>query len=367
MAYTSRLLEAWLLQQEQESADLVKREVSEARKRLEKERGEWVDAVASSIFDAADLDASFLRTSLARRNEKAAAYHGANPTRTATTSVVGPSYDAHSSEAGGGNDNAMGTGDRSAQKETAAGGWATSAWVEIRARTDEDGLRSTVRDQPKAEEDAAEMEATAAGKRCERLESLATLARQGLAAQWGNFFRDEMERRRLAAAALDMTADRWAQRQRELVGILRASWHGREWKSAAALGTNHAPPAEAGDAVEVVTTEDPVEGDKANVDGGRPDIGSDTAAKSEPGEAAADTGGALAARAVVVKDGGDFNIEGPSDAQALEEAAAADELLVLFGRGMAFHASTIRSSHMQHFLEEHRLSTPSQHGQWTKR
>lgn len=380
---TSRLLKTWLLQREQEGANFVKREVSEARKRLEGDRERWVEDVASSVRYAAALDASFLRTSLARRNDQAAASHEATLTCTATTSVAALSCDVATPEVRRANDNGIGDGVLRAQKKTAAGGWAASSWVEmeIRTRTDHDGAQSTVRDQPMAEEDAAEMEAIAARKRFERLESLATLTRKGLVAHWSKFFRDEMERRRLAAAALDMTADRWVKRQRELIGRLRASWHGREWKSAAATGTGDAPPALAGDIGDAVTAKDLVTEGKAKGEGSQPYVGLETAAKSKPEEAVADTeqlseegGDALAACAVDVKDSGGFINRGPpSDEEASEEEAAAGELVAFVGKGMAFHVSTIRSSHVQNFHKEHRrrrcssFSAPPNRGLQEKR
>lgn len=83
---------------------------------------------------------------------------------------------------------------------------------------------------------AAQAEHLAARKRISRLESLASLARQGLAAHWEAFFRDEIERTRMAAAAADMAADRWANHQRQAAEMFWGPWRSKEWKPAGSIG-----------------------------------------------------------------------------------------------------------------------------------
>ncbi|CAN0350761.1 unnamed protein product, partial [Ectocarpus sp. 8 AP-2014] len=83
---------------------------------------------------------------------------------------------------------------------------------------------------------AIEKETLAARKRSDHLESLAVLARQGMSAHWKAFFRDGVERTRMAAAAGGITAERWAQRQRQAIEVSRASWRSREWPSGSSTG-----------------------------------------------------------------------------------------------------------------------------------
>lgn len=76
---------------------------------------------------------------------------------------------------------------------------------------------------------AAEVEARAVSTRGARAESLAALTCQGLAAHWRDFWRDDIERARLAAAAGDMVAARWEQRQNEAAGAFWVAWRNRTW------------------------------------------------------------------------------------------------------------------------------------------
>lgn len=78
---------------------------------------------------------------------------------------------------------------------------------------------------------AAELESLAARTRSVRLESMAELAKLGSAAHWKEFWRDETERSRMAAAAGGMVAARWAQRQREAANSFWAAWRSREWNT----------------------------------------------------------------------------------------------------------------------------------------
>lgn len=224
--YLLRMLHAWLLQQEQKGDAAVRQQVSDARETLEEDRNQWVGDVIRSISRLADLDAAFFKDPVAWGNG-----------------------DLNSSTAG--NDNYDDDDD----------GRAATSWAGIQARheillaqeqhgrgaaeigaaappprgTAEGGHGSTTHPQPDSDFNsqtvAAEIEALAAEKRCARLEALARIARQGMEAHRTAFFREEMERTRIAATAMDLTAGRWAEQQRKTVGALRASWRGRDWLS----------------------------------------------------------------------------------------------------------------------------------------
>lgn len=83
---------------------------------------------------------------------------------------------------------------------------------------------------------AGRAEHHSARRRNSRLESLASLARQGLQAHWEAFFRDEVERTRMAATAADMAAERWAHHQRRAAENLWAPWLAKEWEPANEIG-----------------------------------------------------------------------------------------------------------------------------------
>eukprot|EP00903_Cladosiphon_okamuranus_P015742 g14530.t1 len=226
-----RMLHAWLVQQEQKGDAAVRQQVSDARQALEEDRNQWVGDVTRSISRQADRDVAFFR----------------NP------HTWGNGY-PNSSIAE--NDNSDDGDD----------GRAATSWADIRARhaltlapqrhgraaadigaaaprrgTAESG--DHIITHPQSDSDfnshtlALEIEARAAKKRGARLEDLASLARKGMEAHWAAFFREEMERTRIAATALDLTAGRWAEQQRKTVDALRVSWRGREWLSTA---TSHA-------------------------------------------------------------------------------------------------------------------------------
>lgn len=262
------MLETWLLQREQEGDAAVRQEVSDARKRLEEDRKRWVGDVIGSISQLAHLDATFFRAPMAWVSGDPASPMNHNPRLDATA--------PHAALLQRG-DHHPGTQDKDNEKRTKGGrklevvtgnrDRVELSWAGIQARHDRDPALPSVRQkhggedaesgpaapqprgtaggdkddfahsQPAAETAAAaEVEALAAEQRCARLEALAGLAREGLAAHWRSFFCDEIERTRMAATALDISASRWAQRQREAVGVLRASWRGRDWESTATSG-----------------------------------------------------------------------------------------------------------------------------------
>lgn len=248
------MLKAWLLQQEQEGDAAVRHQVSDNRRRLEADRKQWVSDVVSSISKLADLDADFLRDPLAW-NYRDPASSESNP-RKGVTEAQDPQSDRLVLRDG--KQEPTGTGYQEAsswagihgrrcdrdetlpleQKEH-GGGAEESSSATPPPRGTAEGNDSYTQYHPRPASGiaiAAEIEELAAEKRCARLEALASLARQGLAAHWRAFFRDEMERTRMAATELDVNASRWAQRQREAVGALRDSWQSREWKSAATCG-----------------------------------------------------------------------------------------------------------------------------------
>lgn len=225
------MLNVWLVQQEQKGDTAVRQQVSDARKRLEEDRAQWVSDVMGSISRLADLDAALFRapnlnspawsngalnSSTAESSDRAASSWAGIQARHDWDYALPPAQREHGAGAAG-----NGTAAPQPRPGTAEAG------------NDND---TATQPQPGPETAAAEVESLAAEKRCARLEAVASLARQGLAAHWRAFFRDEIERTRFAATALDLTASRWAQRQRRVVGALRASWRGRDWQSTATSG-----------------------------------------------------------------------------------------------------------------------------------
>lgn len=252
------MLKAWLLQQEQQGDATVRQQVSDARERLEGDRKQWVGDVMGSISKLADLNAAFFRSPLpwSSGDPASSIYHNARKDAAANRPET---QDAERKKK-------LAEGGRKLES-TENGARAASSWVGILGRHDRDnalpltqeahggaggasgaaallqprgtaegGIGHGTHPQPAAETAAAKIEARAAEKRCARLEALSSLARQGLAAHWRAFFRDEIDRTRMAATALDMTASGWAQRQREAVGVLRTSWRGRDRDSTATSG-----------------------------------------------------------------------------------------------------------------------------------
>lgn len=269
------LLKVWLLRQKQEGDAAVKREVSEARKRLEEGRRRWVNDVIASISEIADQDASFFRGSQPWTTEQAASCSTTTTTTTTTSKdtallhrhLRSPKPEGESSEKPAYAESdpkerrtetfgwaSLGPGvvarnnDASrleqcdalsvAQEEQGGGPNSSAATLQQRGTTEgcQHNNNNNIYSQREITATAVEIESLAAQKRCARLESLAGLARQGLAAHWKAFFRDEIERTRMAAAAVDMAAERWVQGQREAAGVLWTSWRGRKWKSTSTGG-----------------------------------------------------------------------------------------------------------------------------------
>lgn len=222
------MLNAWLVQQEQKGDAAVRQQVSDARKRLEEDRSRWVNDVTASISRLADLDATLLRgpspNSPAWSNQELNAFTAESSDRAASSwAGIQARHDL---------DYGLPLAQREHGGEAADGGTAAVPQPNLGAAEADNG--AATHPQPDSEAAAAaEIESLAAEIRCARLEAVAGLARQGLAAHWRAFFRDEVERTRFAATALDLTASRWAQRQRRAVGALRASWRGRDWQSTA--------------------------------------------------------------------------------------------------------------------------------------
>lgn len=86
----------------------------------------------------------------------------------------------------------------------------------------------------------AEVEAREASTRGARLESLAELACQGMAAHWREFWRDDIERARLAAAAGDMVAARWEKHQKDASDAFWAAWRNRSWHGSVKIEATNA-------------------------------------------------------------------------------------------------------------------------------
>lgn len=251
------------------------REVSEARKRLEEGRHRWVNGITASISELAGLDSSFFRSSLAWSAAKATSGSSITASYEVMAHLHGrflrtkpPEEENRANKACAGSDSeefgaaTLGwaslcagvathnddagriekcDASSGAQEEHDSGGMGSSETT-LHPRDTTEGyqhINTGHNTSPRggAATTAVEIETLAAQKRCARLESLANLARQGMEAHWQAFFRDEIERTRMAAAAVDMTAERWVQRQREAVGVMWASWRDREWKSASTRGT----------------------------------------------------------------------------------------------------------------------------------
>lgn len=269
------LLSSWLLRQKQEGDAAVKREVSEAREILEESRQRWVKSVVASISEISDLDASFFRSSLSC-GSKVATGSGTSTLFTDTANLhghlllpqtpegnVGKPACAESDPKERGADTfgweslcagvpTLNGGDASrpeqscdalsvAREEHGSGGGCGNSLATLQPHDTTEGYQNMNNNNHNNNRGAAttafEIETLAAQKRCARLESVADLARQGMSAHWKAFFRDEIERTRMAAAGVDMTAERWVQRQREAAGVMWASWRDREWKSASARDT----------------------------------------------------------------------------------------------------------------------------------
>eukprot|EP00752_Nemacystus_decipiens_P008396 g7506.t1 len=206
-----RMLNIWLMQQEQKGDETVRQQVSDARKTLLGDRNQWIGDVTGSIARLADLDASCFSNPLSWSNgyNQSCTPEVGDRAAASWAGILARHHQEYSPDAG-----------------TKRGGAAAQ-----QHGPDEAENNITTLPQPDPDTAAAEIESLAAGRRSARLEAVANLALQGLLSHWRAFFRDEIERTRLAATALDLTASQWAQRQRRAVGALRASWRGRDCQS----------------------------------------------------------------------------------------------------------------------------------------
>ncbi|CAM9181300.1 unnamed protein product, partial [Scytosiphon promiscuus] len=237
---------------------------------------------------------------------------------------------------------------------------------------------------------AAQAEHLAARKRDTRLESLASLARRGLAAHWEAFFLDEIERTRMAAAASDMAAERWAQHQQEAAEAFWGPWRSKDWEPTSFAGGSKAE-ASIGAAGQPRAL---VAAGKDDVASGG-DAGSTRATGTGP-ERQRQSSGRSAHQDSEDKDGGRCEVlpEGTSGQSTVikagmnshpregnntpnsahstpsdtEPAPAVSQMVVFVGGSMAFHLSTVRECHMEHFNDTNRrrcssYSMPLQQGQ----
>ncbi|CAM9885497.1 unnamed protein product [Ectocarpus sp. 4 AP-2014] len=436
-----RLLQAWLLRQEREGCATVNSQLLEARKQLTEDRERWVNDIVASMSETAGNDAAFFQSPQAwvrsgtshdtiasshtapertlvagglrhdlRQTMSADGGPGAGKGRTLTrsessgllsstpvevqacrqnSSLIGDEPEAVSLTAEGEEQDRSRLEFDAAVATTAA---ATSSYGVSNEDNDNNGNHDRIPILPATV--AFENETLAARKRLEHLESLAVLARQGMSAHWNAFFRDGVERTRMAAAAGDITAERWAQRQRQAIEVSRASWRSREWTSGSSTsdsgvdgGGGHVSGPKGrvakGDGSGCSTgTEDStkVEGHQSNEDGECPTatrLGEDAAQSPEESHEGGDSGNPCV---IVVRDvggSGSINEEAissksgtstPTSAAPTAPAAITDKIVVFVGRAMAFHVSTVREGRMDHFHDTNRrrcssVSLPPQPGQ----
>lgn len=88
-------------------------------------------------------------------------------------------------------------------------------------------LQQAKDERPRGLVEAAEAEGRAARLRASRIEAAAALAREGLAAHWREFWREQAERERLAGAARDMVTARWEERQQRMAQEFWNAWKNR--------------------------------------------------------------------------------------------------------------------------------------------
>ncbi|CAM9282717.1 unnamed protein product [Ectocarpus sp. 12 AP-2014] len=421
------LLEAWLLRQEREGCATVNSQLLEARKQLTEDRERWVNDIVASMSETAGNDAAFFqnphawgrcgtardtitsshaapeRTLLAgglrqdlRQTLSAAGEPGAgkehNPAicessgLLSSTPVEVQACRQHSSLLGDEPELALLTAegeerDRS-RLEFDAAVTTTTAETPSHGVNNEDNDNNVDRDRTPIlpATVAFENETLAARKRSEHLESLAVLARQGMSAHWNAFFRDGVERTRMASAAGDITAERWAQRQRQAITVSRASWRSKEWSSGSSTsdsgvndGDGHVSGPEGrvaeGDGGGCSTgTQDntTAEGHQSKEDGERSPatgLGEDAAQSSKEGHEAGDGGNSCVIVVRDVEGSGSINEEAissesgtstPTAAAPAAPAATTDKIVVFVGRAMALHMSTVREGRMDHFHDTNR-------------
>ncbi|CAM9328736.1 unnamed protein product, partial [Ectocarpus sp. 8 AP-2014] len=439
-----RLLEAWLLRQEREGCATVNSQLLEARRQLTEDRERWVNDIVASMSETAGNDAAFFR-SLHAWGRNGASCDTTASGRTAPERTFfggGLRHDSRQTLSATGEPGA-GKGHTPAISESS--GLLSSTTVEVQACHQDSSLigdepeaasltaEGEEQDRSRLECDAAvattaadtpshgvsnedndnngnhdhipilqatvaiEKETLAARKRSDHLESLAALARQGMSAHWKAFFRDGVERTRMAAAAGDITAERWAQRQRQAIEVSRASWRRREWPSGSSTGDSgvdggdgHVSGPEGRVAEDdgggcSTGTQDSttVEGHQPNKDGERSTatgLGEDAAQSPKEGHEGGDGGNPCV---IVVRDvgaSGSINEEAISSASGTSTptaaapaapaapAATTDKIVVFVGRAMAFHMSTVKEYRMDHFHDTNRrrcssVSLPPQQGQ----
>ncbi|CAM9391209.1 unnamed protein product [Ectocarpus fasciculatus] len=426
-----RLLAAWLLLQEREGCTTVNTQLLDAREQLTKDRERWVNDLVASMSETAGDDAAFFQSLQAwgrsgtsrgtiasghtapllagglhrdlrqttSANEEPGAGKGNTPARSDNSGLLsstqGEVQACHQ-------DSSPPADETEAALLTAEGGERDRSRLEFGAAVattaveahshgvssednDNDGYHDRIPTPPATA--AIEIETLAARKRSDHLESLAVLARQGMSAHWKAFFRDGVERTRMAAAAGDITAERWAQRQRQAIEVSRASWRSREWTSGSSTSDSGV---DGGDGHVSGPEGRGAEGDgggcgtgtqgSTNNEGERPTakrLGDDAAQSPEESHEGGDGGNPCV---IVVRDvGGSSSISGeaissdsgistPTAAEALAVPAATDKIVVFVGRAMAFHMSTVRECRMDHFHDTNRqrcssVSLPPQQGQ----
>ncbi|CAM9218663.1 unnamed protein product, partial [Hapterophycus canaliculatus] len=281
-----RLLSSWLRQQEDEGRKEVRRQLQEARERAVGDRDRWIHGINLSMFETSSTDAAFFRSPRAWKCSSAAPLSGRTVLSSPKTAGKAPlgamlpsdyfrqtSYtaegetevnasdsnheesrdwapassssrvgiEAHHDGAsfseqepgmllteddGGGGD---GSGGAKAGAAGVAAGTAPERITERKNNKSESSSSNNTNFNARLTT-AAQAEHLAAGRRNARLESLACLARQGLEAHWEAFFRDEIERTRMAATAADMTAARWEHHQCQADEMFWAPWRAKDWE-----------------------------------------------------------------------------------------------------------------------------------------
>ncbi|CAM9867054.1 unnamed protein product, partial [Ectocarpus sp. 13 AM-2016] len=434
-----RLLEAWLLHQEREGCATVNSQLLEVRKQLTEDTERWVNDIVASMSETAANDSAFFQSPSAwgrcgTARDTITSSHAA-PERALLAGGLRQDLRQTISAAG-----EPGAGKEHIPAICESSGLLSSTPVEVQACHQDSSLlgdepelalltaEGEERDRSRLAFDAAvattaaetpshgvsnedndnnvdhdripilpatvafENETLAAHKRSDHLESLAVLARQGMLAHWNSFFRDGVERTRMASAAGDITAERWARRQRQAIAVSRASWRSKEWSSGSSTsdsgvddGDGHVSGPEGrvaeGDGGGCCTgTQDntTAEGQQSQQDEERSTatgLGEDAARSLKEGHEAGDGGNSCV---IVVRDVGGFggiNEEAissesgtstPIAAAPAAPAATADKIVVFVGRAMAFHISTVQEGRMDQFHDRRRCSSvslPPQPGQ----
>ncbi|CAB1117471.1 unnamed protein product [Ectocarpus sp. CCAP 1310/34] len=437
-----RLLEAWLLRQEREGCATVNSQLLEARKQLTEDRERWVNDIVASMSETAGNDTAFFQSPHAwgrsgTSHDTIASGHTA-PERTLVAG--GFRHDLRQTMSA---DGEPGAGKGHTLTRSESSGLLAATPVEVEACRQNSSL---IGDEPEAasltaegeEQDrsrlifdaavatkaaatpshgvsnddndnngnhdgipilpatvAFENETLAARKRSDHLESLAVLARQGMSAHWNAFFRDGVERTRMASAAGDITAERWAQRQRQAIEVSRVSWRSKEWSSGSSTsdsgvdgGDGHVSGPEGrvaegdGDGCSTGTQDSTkAEGHQSNEDGEwstATGLGEDAAHSPEESQEGGDGGdpcfivvrdvGGSGSNEAISSESGTSTPTAAAPAAPAAPAATTDKIILFVGRAMAFHMSTVREGRMDHFHDTNRrrcssASLPPQQGQ----